>query len=563
MEKKLSADIPAQTCSQPSIKNNTKDTDTNCTNNLILPDDFNLNGEPLPENLFPVVVTAEIQNLQLCDTITKGKQYKYTDPVSWYNLHKSTHAKELMLANKWTKESVDTYNTEKWKAPEDNDISAIFGDDRFLRIYSNNAIPFYINETYSAFQILVLLKFKGNYTAAINWICINFLPEKTPYLRIGIDYFKKINKKDRFGIVGTELKKWKKDEIRSDYGKDYLWHLPKFDSFCIEPDNFNYKPVVDNCYNLYHLFRHKEEPGNCMWSEILMEHIFGDQVILGYRYLQCLYLHPGRMLPILVLVSKERQTGKTTFINWLNMIFGDNMVVINPEDLVSGFNSSYATANVIAIEETLIEKSITVEKLKALATGKFISVNEKFISNYKVPFFGKIIMASNNEDKFAKVDEEEIRFFIRKVGKPKFSNHSIELNLIAEIPAFLSKLSGLPAVDFSVGRVPFTPEELKNDSLTAVKKESKSALYKDLVEHFTDLFENEACNCEFIYANPVDIKNKWFLNNSQIAAPYIRYIIKSEFNMSPCEHIRYHPLGENGLISKTGTPYQFFRNQFI
>jgi len=126
-------------------------------------------------------------------------------------------------------------------------------------------------------------------------------------------------------------------------------------------------------------------------------------------------------------------TGKadreTTFLNWLNMIFGDNCVLINPSDLTSDFNSSYATANVIEIEETLIEKSITVEKLKALSTGKFVSVNEKFISNYKLPFFGKIILASNNEDKFAKVDDEEIRFFVRKVGKPKYKNHDVENDL--------------------------------------------------------------------------------------------------------------------------------------
>jgi hypothetical protein len=540
---------------------------TECNTNiavaLILPEDFNLNGDALPQNQNVNAPEAQMQNSPVQDANLKVRKHKYTDPISWYNLNKCSHAKELMQNAKWVMVSVDGNNVEKWKAPYDDGVSAIFGDDRFLYIYSDNANPFSLNVSYSAFQILVLLLFKGNYSAAINWICINYLPEITPYLRIGIDYFKLIKKKDRFGIVGSELKKWKKDEIRGDHGKDYLWHLPKFDNFCIAPDNFNYRAVVDNCYNLYHLFRHKEQPGECKWSEILMEHVFGEQVALGYRYLQCLYLHPGRMLPILVLVSKERQTGKTTFINWLNMIFGDNMVVINPEDLVSGFNSSYATANVIAIEETLIEKSITVEKLKALATGKFISVNEKFISNYKVPFFGKIIMASNNEDKFARVDEEEIRFFIRKVGTPKFSNHNIEQNLIGEIPAFLSKLSGLPAVDFSVGRVPFTPEELKNDSLTLIKKESKSSLYKDLMEHFTDLFENEACNSESVFANPVDIKNKWFLNNSQIAPPYIRNVIKSEFNMLPCEHMRYNPLGDIGIISKTGTPFEFLRNQFI
>jgi hypothetical protein len=98
-------------------------------------------------------------------------------------------------------------------------------------------------------------------------------------------------------------------------------------------------------------------------------------------------------MPILVMVSKERQTGKTTFLNWLNMVFGDNMANISPDDLINGFNSTYASSNIIAVEETLIEKAITVEKIKALATQKFISVNQKFITQYRMPFFGK-----NNPD---------------------------------------------------------------------------------------------------------------------------------------------------------------------
>jgi hypothetical protein len=359
------------------------------------------------------------------------------------------------------------------------------------------------------------------------------------------------------------LKKWKKDEIKDDHGRLHLSHVPKFDTFCLVPDNFNYRAVIDNCYNLYHPFRHKEEPGDITWSNFLMEHVFGDQVHLGYRYLQCLYLHPDRMLPILVLVSKERQTGKTTFLNWLNMIFGENCIIINPEDLVSGFNSSYASSNIIEIEETLIEKSITVEKLKALATGKFINVNEKFISQFKLPFFGKIVMASNNEEKFARVDEEEIRFFIRKLGIPTHSNHDIEKNLKEEIPAFLGYLSSLPAVDFSVGRVPFTPEELQNDSLIAVKKESKSTLYKDLVEHFIELFDNDAEKEPFVYVNPNDIKKKWFEFNHQISSPYIRSVIKSEFNMIPCDHMRYSPFSTPNGPSKTGTPFKFTRQQFF
>jgi len=480
-------------------------------------------------------------------------KYEHTDPVSWYNYHKRDYSAFILSELGYVEYNGKVFFKDVNCAIWYDSLLCTFDESEYLK-------P---NHNYTPFQILVMLKFKGNYYAAINWISIYYLNEDSPYIRIGVDYFKKIQKKDRFGIIGVDLKKWKKEEIKDDHGKGYLTRVPKFDNFCIEPDNFNYQPVIENCYNLYHAFRHKEAKGDIKWSRILMEHIFGDQVTLGYRYLQCLYLHPDRMLPILVLVSRERQTGKTTFLNWLNMIFGDNCVMINPSDLTSDFNSSYATANVIEIEETLIEKSITVEKLKALATGKFVSVNEKFISNYKLPFFGKIILASNNEDKFAKVDEEEIRFFVRKVGKPIYKNHDVENNLREEIPAFLFYLSSLPAVDFSVGRVPFTVEELKNETLTAVKKESKTGLYKDMFERFVDHFSNSSKNDESIFVVPVDIKERWYKNSHNIDIHYIRTVLKNEFNLKPGAAIRYVPFGDASTYSsKVGTAYEIKRSIF-
>ena len=37
-----------------------------------------------------------------------------------------------------------------------------------------------------------------------------------PYIRAGINYYKVIKKTDRWGIERTELKPWKKEEIKQD-----------------------------------------------------------------------------------------------------------------------------------------------------------------------------------------------------------------------------------------------------------------------------------------------------------------------------------------------------------
>ena len=351
-------------------------------------------------------------------------------------------------------------------------------------------------------------------------------PEEPTYIRVGIDYFKIIKKPDRFGIIRTELKKWNKDTIMTDHGRKAIYDVKTFDDFVIEPNNNGNIQTIHNCFNMYHQFPHKPKKGEWKWTFVMLKHIFGTQFKMGMQYLKVLYEHPKQALPILVLVSEERQTGKSTFLDWLNMIFGANMAMIEPDVIGSTFNGEYATSNIIAIDETILDKQIAVEKIKSLATKKFISVNIKQVQQFKLPFFGKIILASNNEDKFMRIDDKEIRFWIRKLAMPKIENHNILNDMIDEIPAFLHYLTIMPDIDFTRSRMVFTKEQLKNDWLEKVVKESRSSLHKELIELFTDWFYTK--EKEFVYARPIDIKNKWFMNNNQITISYIRRVIKYE-----------------------------------
>lgn len=386
------------------------------------------------------------------------------------------------------------------------------------------------------------------------------LNNEIPFVRVGCDYYKRITKTDRNGFTGTEYKAWKKDEIILDYGKDYLKGIPHYDDFVMKPDNLIFEPVIGDCLNLFTECIHKPAPGEWIWTERLLRHVFQEQYELGIRYLQILYLHPDRSTVILALVSTERGTGKTTFVNWINAIGGSNVVLLSSQDFMGDFNSHYMTKNIICIEETLFEKQLTIEKLKNLATAKFANINPKYVSPYKIPFYGKIILTSNNEDKFAKIDQDEIRFFVRKLGKPQYENHSIEVDLIKEIPAFLKYLQSLPPVDWSVSRSGFAVDELKNGSLDAVVKESKSSLCKDLEIHIADIFYNK--EIDNFYAAPLDLKRKFFEYNNKYELSYIRTVLKSEMKMQPELMMRYSPFGDD-MTSNTGTPYLFQRSDFV
>jgi len=328
------------------------------------------------------------------------------------------------------------------------------------------------------------------------------------------------------------------------------------------PDNITFNPVVNNCYNLYSEFKHIPKEGDWTWTKYLLEHVFGEQYELGIRYMQILYLYPDKQTVILVMVSAIKQTGKTTFLNWINMLFGDNMAMLSSSDFLSSFNY-YGRKNIIAIEETLFEKKLTMEKLKALATQKYITINEKFIAQYMIPFYGKIILTSNYEDKFALVDPDEIRFFVRKLGEPIHTNHAIETELLKEIPAFLDYLQSLSPLEWKnpPSRSGFSAQELLNENLIAVKKESRPGLYKDIEMHIADFFYN---NKQFFFlATPQDIKNKFFRDENRNQISYIRTILKDDFKMQPEKLKKYYPFEDETAAPKTGRPYRFNRTDFV
>jgi hypothetical protein len=421
----------------------------------------------------------------------------------------------------------------------------------------------------SKFMLLTAARFNCDTSGAWSYVLFSLMKCEIPYIRVGTDYFKIIKKQSRYKSVNIIMKSWDKSEINQDHGKQLVHFIPKFDDFTIELNNIEYTPVVNNCYNLYAHFPHVKHTSDVYHEEIpitigLIRHIFEEQWELGLKYMKLLYEHPKQILPVLVLVSTERETGKTTFLNYLQMLFGENSTLINPHDLMSSFNDGYATKNIIMIDETVIDKAHTIEKLKSIATAKTISVSQKFVSHYSVPFFGKVIICTNKETDFMKIDEEEIRFWVRKIkpieGK---KNTMIEEQLFDEIPKFLKYLQMMPDIDFSKSRMVFTMDEIKTQSLTTVKEESKSWLRKELEILIEDWFNNNPTRRE-VEATAKDIKEMWFDRNNNVQIGYIRKVLKEEMKIS-CSNgaKRYKSFDENVLTTKVGQAFKFINNQHV
>ena len=499
-------------------------------------------------------------------------------PIDWYNFNApfNTVTKGLKLMHNYiTDDELAVMNPDEAN-PNDLNTATFKHKNGVVKVMKLNGLGFEPNTLISKFALLARLRFKNNYNEAISYIRADLLEEQNPYIRVRCDYFKVITKQDRYGSDQTELIAWKKDEIKQDNAKNFINSIPLFDEFIIEPNNKEYQPIIRNCYNHYAKFPHlpysdtvTEQDIPVTWN--FLNHIFVSgtpekpDLDIGLNYLKCLYEHPKQILPILCLISRQRSTGKTTFNNWLGMIFGNNYVSISPEALMKQFNSNYATKNIITFEEAFIEKQAGIEKLKSLSTAKMIDVSQKFVSEYSIPFYGKFILFSNKVLDFMRIDDDEIRFWIRPVpvidGK---RNVLIEEQLYDEIPKFLRYLEQLPPLDFDNGSRMFIHEErLHNESLQAVKDESRSGLYKELEMLINDFFNNNPQQ-EYLKLTSLDIKERWFNHDSKISRSYIFKTLKNDLGAIPTKMQKYTPFEDSILVpsKKTGCPFVFVNPHF-
>lgn len=302
------------------------------------------------------------------------------------------------------------------------------------------------------------------------------------YMRIGTSYYKNVKKPLASGDNITSMVPWSVECIKQDHGKTYLSLIPKYDGFCFVPNHLHYQRVIDDFYNRYNPFTHDPQAGNPLLTLVFLNHIFGEQLNLGLDYLKILLLYPMQMLPILCLVSTERNTGKTTFLNFLKAIFGDNMTLNSNEDFRSNFNAEWAHKLIIGVDETFLDKKEDSERLKSLSTSKYYKIEAKGVDRQEIEFFGKFILCSNNEDNFIFIDPGEIRYWIRKLQPLAVDNKDLLKELRQEIPCFIQYLIERPFTTQPVTRMWFRAEQLQTPSLKRVIRYNRNKLEVEMAQ---------------------------------------------------------------------------------
>lgn len=397
-----------------------------------------------------------------------------------------------------------------------------------------------------------------------------------PYIRVGTSYFKIIEKPLISGDKVKVMVRWNRETIITDHGKTFVEKILKLDGFCCIPNHLDYNLIIENFYNTYNELDIKpinenlsllQLENNIPYSLKFVKHVFGEQYEFGLDYIKILYERPTQVLPILCLISKERGTGKSSFIKWMKSIFGLNMTYIKGDAFNSQFNSDWASMVLVAIDEVFFDRKEITERLKYLSTTDKDKVEAKGKDRQEIEFFAKFILCSNNEDNFIQIDDEEIRFWIRKV-KPLQSEdvHFME-KLRKEIPYFLRYLLTREYKSKQKTRMWFTREQIMTDSLLKLMSNNKVEL--SLIELFNECFDKTDEEEIFIAPGEILIMLKRINPKLYIeSANEIRKILKKwnlepENNTKSYQGIEFLSHGEFVKIDRRGRFYTIKKGFFL
>ena len=299
-------------------------------------------------------------------------------------------------------------------------------------------------------------------------------PAEDRFERIGTTYYKIVRQPNAAGQLIERSIPWTIEAIRQDYGKDFLANVPKYDGFCCVPSHLDYQSVVGSFKNKYSPLSHIPTEGEWLCIESLVRHIFGDQYELGLDYLQILYTMPLQKLSILLLVSEERNTGKSTFLNFLKLLFEANVTFNTNENFRSQFNDDWNGKLVIVVDEVLLNKREDSERLKNLSTTYNYKMEAKGRDREEVSFFAKFVLCSNNEYLPVVIDPSETRYWVRKIPKLTTDDTTFLEKIRYEIPVFLHALTYRQLTTAEESRMWFNPSLLDTEALQRIIRANRN-----------------------------------------------------------------------------------------
>lgn len=282
---------------------------------------------------------------------------------------------------------------------------------------------------------------------------------------------------DSYEVLADTVWISRKREILKDMGVD-LKAVPHYFGYTYKPDYLHYEEYPGGWVNMFHPLPVTPKEGEFPTVDKLLEHIFGDMKQKALDYLGICLKYPMQILPVMCLGSPENGTGKTAYANFLKALFGENVGILTQSDLTSQFNGWAKYQHCIFEEITDTKKSQNM--IKAVATAKYITVNEKYRQPVSIRSCCHITILTNNLDTFIKAGNEDVRYWVVQVPPIEEFDPDFEEKVRQEIPAFLYYLANTSIRTPKQSRMWFSPEDIETDALQRLRKESRSECAKDI-----------------------------------------------------------------------------------
>ena len=253
---------------------------------------------------------------------------------------------------------------------------------------------------------------------------------------------------------------------------------------------------------------------------------------------------PLQKLPILILVSEQRNTGKTTFLNLLKAIFQDNATFNTNEDFRSKFNSDWAGKLLIMVDEVLLSRREDSERLKNLSTATSYKMESKGKDRNEIAFFGKFVLCSNNEHFPIVIDREEVRYWVRKVNPLETDDPFYMKKLVAQIPAFLHFLMQRELSVQCENRMWFSPERLRTAALNRIVISNRSKIEFEVAELLIEIMDYTRDTSVSFVVNDIAILLNY--RNVRAETSEIRRLLQIYWHLKPASNsltYRFYSMG--------------------
>jgi hypothetical protein len=251
------------------------------------------------------------------------------------------------------------------------------------------------------------------------------------------------------------------------------------------------KGLFDNTIKFLQHIANDDEFIKIVDGKVIESPILGCNGTMILDYLSIMFQNPTHLLPIPCLLSKEQSTGKTTLAQLIYNMFQGNSIILQTNDFLSNFNSHWVGKMFICVDEGHFEdKRRAKEQIKQVTTSDTVTLNTKGVAQKEVQSYSKLMICSNDEDSFIKLEKTDTRFWLMKIKSIENKDPGFKAKIFKEISMFADFLIKREIFHPRESRLWFADKYIQNEMFQKFVETSKAHWQIEIDQAISYIFEN-------------------------------------------------------------------------